>query len=54
MAENSTQKKVVQAILQDLESDDSKVILDALKRIKSKGDASVIPCNDCCVWCHIR
>lgn len=43
MAENTTQKKVVQTILKDLESTDTKVILDALKRIKSKGDASVIP-----------
>lgn len=43
MAENTTQKKVVQTILADLESKDTKVILDALKRIKSKGDASVIP-----------
>ncbi len=43
MAENSTQKKVVKTILKDLESGDSKVVLDALKRIKSKGDASVIP-----------
>jgi hypothetical protein len=43
MVEKTTQKKVVQTILQDLESEDSKVILAALKRIKSKGDASVIP-----------
>jgi HEAT repeat protein len=39
---SETQKKVIATILKDLESSDEKVVLDALKRVKSKGDASVI------------
>lgn len=37
-----TQKKVIATIKTDLASQDNKKILAALKRIKSKGDASVI------------
>lgn len=39
---DSTQKKVIATILEDFTSADDKVILEALKRVKSKGDASVI------------
>lgn len=39
---SETQKKIIATIKADLASNDDKKILDALKRIKSKGDASVI------------
>lgn len=42
MSTTPTQKKVIATIVNDLASEDDKKILDALKRIKSKGDASVI------------
>ncbi|CAG5081900.1 hypothetical protein [Parvicella tangerina] len=42
MAESTTQKKVIATIIEDLGSNDDKKILAALKRVKSKGDASVI------------
>ncbi|MCB9195224.1 MAG: hypothetical protein H6598_03280 [Flavobacteriales bacterium] len=39
---SETQKKLIATIITDLDSNDDATILDALKRIKSKGDASVI------------
>lgn len=39
---SETQKKVITTILKDLDSSDEKVVLAALKRVKSKGDATVI------------
>lgn len=42
MSTTPTQKKVIATIISDLASNDDKKILDALKRIKSKGDATVI------------
>ncbi len=38
----STQKKVIETIISDLASNDDKKVMDALKRVKSKGDATVI------------
>src|SRR5690606_30601442 len=43
MSEESTQKKLMKSILEDFKSNDSKVILDALTRVKSKGDVTVVP-----------
>lgn len=39
---STTQDKVIAGILKDFESEDEKIILEALKRVKSKGDASLI------------
>lgn len=39
---STTQNKVIEGILADFESEDDAIILDALKRVKSKGNASVI------------
>jgi hypothetical protein len=43
MSDNTTQKKLIQSILEDFQSEDNKLILEALKRVKSKGDVTVVP-----------
>lgn len=43
MTEKSTQKKLIEVIKKDLTSKNEKTVLDALSKIKTKGDVSVIP-----------
>ena len=43
MSSSPTQKKLIEAILEDFKSNDNKVVLDSLARVKSKGDVTVVP-----------